>query len=68
MFAFLFAPIGVRIVRRIWLYALLAVVSYQLGASSVERSRASSVRGSQAQAARVPSRGYINAPGFHFDD
>ena len=54
MFAFLFASIGVRIVRRTWLYALLAIASYQLGASSVVRTKASPVRGAQTQASRVP--------------
>ncbi len=68
MFAFLFASIGVRIVRRTWLYALLAIASYQLGASSAARTKTSAVRGAQAQASRAPSRGYINAPGFYFDD
>ena len=69
MFAFLLASTAVRILRHVWLYALLAIASYQIGARSAEPpTQASVVRGAKVLAKRAPSRGYINAPGFHFDD
>ena len=69
MFAYLLASTTVRVLRRVWLYALLAIASYQLGARSAEPPpQASVVRGTKVLAKHAPSRGYINAPGFHFDD
>ncbi len=67
MAAFLFASIGFRILRRTWLYALLAIASYQLGADSTARPHANALRSSVLMPSHTPSRGYINAPGFHFN-
>ena len=68
MAAFLFASIGIRIVRRIWFYALLAIASYQLGANSAAHPQANACHRSVLMPSHAPARGYINAPGFHFDE
>ncbi len=67
-FLFLFAWIGVRILRSVWLYALLALACYQFGVSSQQIQRMKSSRAVASSAKRATARGYIDAPGFHFHD
>ncbi len=67
-FLLLLAWIGFRILRSIWLYALLALACYQLGVNSQQNQKTKTSRAVASAAKPAAARGYIDAPGFHFHD
>jgi hypothetical protein len=67
MFPLLAVSIGLRFLRRVWVFALVALGGYALGA----RSSTPPVQMAAAGAPRLAKHsdaGFIKAPGFHFHD
>ena len=65
MLAVISTSVIFSLLRRVWLYAVIAIAGYQLGAHHADQV---APRVAAPQVRHGGGQGYIKAPGFHFND